>query len=574
MQKYILIFLLLIVLPVSAQQVDVIEHELDNGLRILMVERPGDPSVASGWVAHVGSVNERPGITGIAHLFEHMMFKGTRTIGTKDYEADRRIIEQKDSLRALMREEESKLRELQRRGLIESMRDADAWTDRYRELNDEINNLIEEQREIIIKDELSRIYSNAGATGLNAGTSNDFTVYFINVPSNRIELFFWLESDRLLNPVFREFYAERDVVREERRMRIESTPTGKFDETFESMFYTSHPYSWPVIGWPSDVENITREQADEFYDIYYGANNLTFIFVGDIDPDTIIELSEKYLGRLPSSPRPVPEVITEELEPVAEKRMIAYAPTNPTVRIRYHTVPHNHRDSFALEVLGGILSGRTGRLYRDLVLDKDIATEVNAMQSGRKYAGYFELRGVSKGDYQPEDVEREIYNHIERLREEAVSERELERVKNQSIANSYRRLTSNFFLMLQLGMYEVMDSWEYLNEHPQRIQEVTPEDIKRVVNTYFDDDVRTVAIYYTEKDDDEPLDPEIAELPPEVRAQAQQVLNQVRNMEDGNQLEMMLQQVRSAEGMVDDEAQIKMIQFIIKTIEERLDEIR
>lgn len=573
MQKNFLVLLLLVALPLSAQQVDVIEHELDNGLRILMVQRPGDPSVAAGWVAQVGSVNERPGITGMAHLFEHMMFKGTKTIGTKDYEADREIMAHKDSLRAVMRREKSNMREMQRRGLIETISDPDAWTEQYKELHSELNELIEAQRDIIIKDELSRIYSNAGATGLNAFTSYDLTFYIITVPSNRIELFFWLESDRLYNPVFREFYAERDVVREERRLRIESTPTGKFEETFESMFFTSHPYSWPIIGWPSDVEHITREQANEFYDLYYGANNLTFVFVGDLDPDNIIRLSEKYLSRLPSSPGPIPEVITEEITPVAEKRMTAYAETNPTVRIRYHTVPHNHRDSFALDVLAGILSGRTGRLYRDLVLDKDMATEVGAFQNGMKYAGYFQINGIAKGDYAPEDVEQEIYKHINQLRNESVSDRELQRVKNQNIANSYRRLGSNFFLMIQLGIYESMDSWEYLNIQPERIQEVTEEDIKRVVNTYFDDEIRTVAIYYT-KDTDSPVDPEIAELPTAMQAQAKQTRNQIQQIDNVQQLEMMLSQARSAEGMVDDEGQIKMIHFIIKTIEERLEEIR
>jgi predicted Zn-dependent peptidase len=564
--------LVIIALPLPAQQVEVIEHELENGIQILMVQRPGDPSVAAGWVAHVGSVNERPGITGMAHLFEHMMFKGTRTIGTKDYAADRRIMEKKDSLRTLMREEESEMRAMQRRGLIDDIRDPDNWTDRYKELESEIRALIEEQREIIVKDELDRIYSNAGATSLNAGTSNDFTIYFINVPTNKIELFFWLESDRLYNPVFREFYAERDVVREERRLRIESTPTGKFEETFESMFFTSHPYGWPVIGWPSDVESITREQANDFYDMYYGANNLTFIFVGDIDPDTIIGLSEKYLARLPRSPRPIPEVITEELEPVAEKRMIAYAETNPTVRIRYHTVPFNHKDAYALDVLAGVLSGRTGRLYRDLVLEQDIATEVSAFQNGRKFAGYFQLNGVAKGDYTPEDVEREIYKHIEELRTEPVTERELQRVKNQNVANSYRRLGSNFFLMFQLGIFEVMDTWEYINEQPGRIQEVTAEDIMHVVNTYFGDDKRTVAIYYT-KDAGTPEEPAIAALPQELQAQAKQVQGQIRQIDSVEQLEMMLAQSRSAEGRVEDEGQRKMIQFVIGLIEDRIQEL-
>jgi predicted Zn-dependent peptidase len=556
----------------SAQQVEVIEHTLDNGLHILMVHRPGDPSVSAGWVAHVGSVNEKPGITGMAHLFEHMMFKGTKTIGTVDYETDRQIIARKDSIRALMREKESRLRELYRRGRIDDPRNPEVWTEEYRHLESQFKKLIEAQREVIIKDELDRIYSNAGATGLNAFTNNDVTFYIITVPSNKLELFFWLESDRLLNPVFREFYSERDVVREERRLRIESTPTGKYDETFESLFYTSHPYGWPIIGWPSDVENITREQAHEFYDIYYGANNLTFVFVGDLDPEHVIELSNKYLSRLPPSAQPIPEIITEEIDQVAEKRMIAYAETNPTVRIRYHTVPFNHTDSFALEVLGGILSGRTGRLYRNLVLERDIATEVSAFHSTNKYAGYFQFSGVAKGDYMPEDVEREIYRHIEALRAEPVTEQELQRVKNQSIANSYRRLSSNFFLMVQIGIFEALDSWTYINEQPGKIQEVSVEDITRVVNRYFGDDRRNVAIYYT-KGSDGPVDPEIATLPQELQTQARQVRTQILQISNKEQLEIMLAQTRAAEGRVTEAGQLEMLRFVVRLLEERLKSI-
>jgi predicted Zn-dependent peptidase len=556
----------------SAQQVDVIEHTLDNGLRILMVHRPGDPSVSAGWVAHVGSVNEKPGITGMAHLFEHMMFKGTKTIGTVDYETDRQIIARKDSIRALMREEESRMRELYRRGRIDDPRDPDAWTEQYRHLEREFKKQIEAQREVIIKDELDRIYSNAGATGLNAFTNNDVTFYIITVPSNKLELFFWLESDRLLNPVFREFYSERDVVREERRLRIESTPTGKYDETFESLFYTSHPYRWPIIGWPSDVENITREQAHEFYDIYYGSNNLTFMFVGDLDPEYVIELSNKYLSRLPPSAQPIPEIITEEIEQVAEKRMVAYAETNPTVRIRYHTVSFNHSDSFALEVLGGILSGRTGRLHRDLVLERDIATEISAFHRTHRYAGYFQFSGVAKGDYIPEDVEREIYRHIEALRAEPVTDQELQRVKNQSIANSYRRLSSNFFLMVQIGIFEALDSWTYINEQPGKIQEVSADDITRVVNRYFGDDRRNVAIYYT-KGSDGSVDPDIASLPQELQTQARQVRTQILQISNKEQLEIMLAQTRAAEERVTESGQLEMLRFVVRLLEERLKSI-
>ncbi|MBT4903279.1 MAG: hypothetical protein HOL38_07115, partial [Verrucomicrobia bacterium] len=217
----------------QAQQVPVDERTLSNGMKLLMIERHHSPAIAGGWVARVGSVNERPGITGIAHLFEHMMFKGTPTIGTSDAKRDTEIIEQQEVVRDAMRREESKMRLALRRGEIDDMAKPENKTKRYRELEAEFKELIAAQREVLVKNEFDRIYTTAGASGMNAFTSNDMTGYFITVPSNKLELWAWMESERLLRPVFREFYAERDVVFEERRMRTESTPLGKFQESLE-----------------------------------------------------------------------------------------------------------------------------------------------------------------------------------------------------------------------------------------------------------------------------------------------------------------------------------------------------
>ena len=193
-------------------------------MKVLLLERHDDPSVSGGWVAHVGSANERPGITGIAHLFEHMMFKGTPTIGTKDAAKDLEIIAEQERVRDVMREEEAKMRAAYRRGELEDLTKPESKSERYRELEKEFNQLIQAQRDIQVKNEFDRIYRSAGGAGMNAFTMQDMTGYFINVPANKIELWMWMESERLLNPVFREFYAERDVVYEERRMRTESTP--------------------------------------------------------------------------------------------------------------------------------------------------------------------------------------------------------------------------------------------------------------------------------------------------------------------------------------------------------------
>ena len=207
-----------------AQKVPVTEHTLDNGMRVLLVERHDDPTIAGGWVAHVGSANERPGITGIAHLFEHMMFKGTPTIGTKNYEKDLEIISDQEKIRSQMREEEAKMRQAWREGKLDDITKPENQTPRYRELEKKFNELIAKQREILVKNEFDRIYTMGGASGMNAFTTADLTGYFVTVPANKLELWMWMESERILRPVFREFYAERDVVFEERRMRTESTP--------------------------------------------------------------------------------------------------------------------------------------------------------------------------------------------------------------------------------------------------------------------------------------------------------------------------------------------------------------
>ena len=412
-----------------AQKVPVVEKHLDNGMTLLLVERHDEPTVAGGWVAHVGSSNEKPGMTGIAHLFEHMMFKGTPTIGTKNYQKDLEIIAAQEKVRDEMRAEERKMREMFRKGEIDDVAKPENKTPRWRELEKEFTKLIEQQRDVLVKNEFDRIYSGNGASGMNAFTSEDMTAYFCNVPANKLELWMWMESERLLHPVFREFYAERDVVFEERRMRTESTPLGKFGEEFNSMFWESHPYHWPVVGWPSDIPAISKAQADEFYGIYYSPQNITLILVGDLKPDAAETFAKKYFERIPRGKTTPPDVPTLEIKQEAEKRMNADAETNPQADILWHTVPFGHKDSYALDILGQILSTRTGRLYKGLVLGSQVATEAYADQTSQKWAGYFNCGGEAKEGRKPEEVEAGIYSEIEKLKKENVPAQELQKVK-------------------------------------------------------------------------------------------------------------------------------------------------
>ena len=553
-----------------AQRVQPLVHELDNGLRLLLLQRPGNPNIAAGWVAKVGSVNERPGITGIAHLFEHMMFKGTHAIGSLDIEQDLRIIDQLDELKRKIQQHERQLIERQRRGEIADAKDPEARSAEHDRLIGEFEALLAQQHELLINNDFNRIYTGQGASGMNAGTTHDFTVYFITIPANKLELWFWMESDRLANPVFREFYTERDVVHEERRLRTDSTPTGRFQEEFESIFWKSSPYGWPVVGWPSDLEGITREEALAFFDLYYAPNNLTLALAGDFDPQVAIALAERYFARLQRSASEPQPPRTEELAQVAERRMIAYADTNPRVQVRYHSVADGHVDEPAIIVLAQILNGRTGRLFRSLVEQQTVATSASATHNGLRYAGFFELNAVAEQDHSPEEVEEALYQEIARLQHQPVDANELQKVKNQNAAGEFRRLQSNFALMIQLLIAEAYRGWEMINTDPQRLQQVTASDVQRIANRYFAPENRTVAIY-NRKRDATPEDPRLAGLDEEQAQQVRQTLSRIEHG-DAEELRLMLTRLREALGQAPDENR-ELLEMLIELASGQLQKI-
>ncbi len=562
------------VLP--AQKVPVLEKSLPNGMRLLLVERHDDPTIAGGWVAHVGSANERPGITGIAHLFEHMMFKGTPTIGTKNYRKDLQIIAEQENLRAAMRQEEAKMRAAWRRGEIDDLQKPENKTGRYQGIEKKFHELIAEQRAILVKNEWDRIYTAAGASGMNAFTSTDLTGYFITVPANKLELWMWMESERILHPVFREFYAERDVVFEERRMRTESTPLGKFEETFEAMVWTSHPYLWPTVGWPSDIPAISKAQADEFYALYYCPQNITLILVGDFRADDASALAEKYFTRIPRGKADPPDVVTLEVEQLAEKRMYAEAEANPEVDIAWHTVPFGHRDTYALNILAQILSTRTGRLYKGLVLGRQVATEVQAMAGTRKWAGTFEISAEAKDGHHPEEVERAIYDEFEKLKSQDVPSEELQKVKNNFAANEFRRLTSNMSILMQLIHNDGFGDWREINNAGPRHQAVTAADVRRVVNKYFTRENRNVAIYTRKAARSGPAPgdlPELTALSPEQRQAIRAISGRLKQEKDVEKLKAALGRMAEAEGKADEKTRT-FLQAQRKLVEQRIEELK
>jgi predicted Zn-dependent peptidase len=601
--------------PLLAQQVQPEVFTLDNGMKFLLLPRTDQPNViAAGWVAKVGSVNERPGITGISHFFEHMMFKGTDTIGTGAPEADARYREAQKAVRdrmnaltwseqyrrffngeiddpwdpandtaelATLRAELRKLMDSQQ-GRLGADRIA-ALSTELAAAKDEDKPGIEaelallkaeqEKARTIVKDEFDKIYTGQGGSGMNAFTSYDLTFYFINVPSNKFELWAWMESDRLSDSVFREFYSERDVVHEERRLRTESTPTGIFQEQFEAMFWTSSGYSWPVIGWSSDLNSYTMEEAMRYWNIYYRPNNLCGVVVGDFDPSEVKATIQRYFSRLSRGESDVPPVITLEVGQIAEMRMNAECDCQPSVEVRYHTVPFRHKDAYALDVLSAVLNGRTGRLYKSMIEGGEIASGASARQDSRKYAGAFSFNAEVKGEATPAELEKAWYAEIERLKNETVPAAELQKVKNQFAASNYRRLKTNFFLLLQLGYYEGLGTWEEINDAPKKIDAVTADDIQRVAKTYFTEKNRSVATYTRKAGATAaPEDPALAALPAPMQAQARQMAQQIAKETDAARLRMALEQMGAQAAQVPPQMK-PLLDYMVAKIEARLAEL-
>ncbi len=566
-----------------AQKIEPRVETLDNGLKLLLVERREQPVFAGCVIYDVGSVNDPRNQSGIAHLFEHMLFKGSKIIGTTDYEAEKPLIEQEEALREKMNVEMDRMRVMKRHGKINDVLDPSQWTPEYTAMKKEFDDLVVKHRSFIKNNELFNLYTTNGGAGLNAGTSEDFTIYFVQLPSNKMELFFWLESDRMQNGIMREFYVERDNVREERRLRTESTPTGKLNEAFDAMFWQAHPYGVPVLGWSSEVESITAQDVRDFYKIYYAPNNARIVLVGDFDSNKVIEMAKKYFGGIPRGPKQPDPVITEEPRSLAERRFDGEAETNPSVEIRYQGVAIGHPDEAALEVVGELLSGKTGRLYKRLVSkDESAMGQPSGSNSSRKYAGYMEIDATVKEGKKPEDVEKAILEEIDKLRDGEITDHELQKVKNQVLASSVNRLRTNNGLMFQLALTDTWYDWKHLNEAPDRMMKVTADDVHRAVKQYMDPKLRTVAIYRTKpKQGGEPEsieDPELAKLLASIPAEAQgQIKAGLKRIKESKDLEKLKAQSEKMEQMLSSgqvpAEQSGVLGFMLKAMKARIAEL-
>jgi len=509
-----LVVLILLILffglaTISAQQVSlankVVERVLGNGLKVLMVKDPNTPLVSCYLAYRVGSVNERPGITGVSHFHEHMMFKGTQTMGIKPgtLERDNEYNRQIDALEAEIAKEEAKIKGRDEAKLIQ--------------LKKQVSDLLnKEKAETIVSEEIWSAYQEAGGTGLNASTGNEMTHYYVTLPKNKVELFLALEADRLQTPVFREFYSERDVITEERRMS-ENSPGMFFSEQLNATFYAASPYAWSVLGWMSDVSRITKEEMTAYRNQYYRPDNAVLVLAGAVDVEPTMALVSKYFGSIKNPPGSAPRVRTEEPSPeyyrrtngpdfkvpYIEKRVMGKAAASPYVTIMFHIPPIWHDDVSVLAMLGQVMSARTGKMYLDLVLKNEHATSVFASASTSEYDGQFRIQASAKEiKNEPvvplEQLEKELWNYLEDAKVTPCDDLVLQRVKN-SVEASFLRSLAGTSIAGALERMEIVYRWQFYEEQFKQRMAVTPADLMRVAKKYFTRDNSVTGVLEREK---------------------------------------------------------------------------
>ncbi|TAL11810.1 MAG: insulinase family protein [Nitrospirae bacterium] len=460
----------------------VVEHHLANGLTLLLMERHQAPIVAVNLTYKVGGVHEHNGITGVAHLYEHMAFKGSRTIGVTDAAKEKPVLEELDRLAEAI--------------TAEKARGAAADRTRLAALHKQFANVEATADGFVVAAELTMLYQRHGGVGINATTGKDLTRYFLSFPANRLPLWAAVESDRMANGVLREFYKEKNVVLEERRQRTDNSPSGRLHEAFASAAFRAHPYGLPVIGWPSDLDALSRAQTEAFFQTYYGPANAVLAIVGDLNPKDVIALVEQTFGRIPARP-PSPPVLTTEPPSAGERRVEVEYAAEPQVLIGFHKPGSGHPDDEVFDVIESLLSdGRTSRLHKRLVQEKQLAGAVSASSDypGTLYPNLFIVGATPRAPHTAAEVEQAVYAELDRLKQEPVAPRELEKILNQIDAGQVRSLRSNGGMASRLAYFQAINGdWRETFKRRDRLAKIGPEDIRRVAARYFTKSNRVVA---------------------------------------------------------------------------------
>jgi predicted Zn-dependent peptidase len=463
----------------------VTEFTLPNGMHFIVLERHEAPVVSFHTYVNAGSVDDPKGLTGLAHMFEHMAFKGTETIGSTNWPAEKAAMDNIERVYDQLEAERNKLHK--------------ADPQKIKTLEEQVQGAIEKAESYVEPNLYPRIIEENGGVGMNASTGEDSTDYFYNFPANRTELWFYLESARFLHPVYREFYKERNVVREERRMRVESDPQGKLMEQMLATAIAAHPYRNMPGGWASDIENLRVKDAEKFFSRYYVPGNITIAIVGDVNPVRMKTLAETYFGRLQKKPLPDPVMTVEPLQE-GVKHVDVASPAQPMEFIAYHRPDQYDKDDPVFDVVSSLLSGgRTSIIYKDMVRDKKLALAAGAESEfpGGKYPSLFFFYLVPGLGHTAAENEKELDTIIENLKTQKVDDAALARVKTRTRATLIRQLDDNAGVAQLLASYHAnYGDWRRLFTSLDEIDKVTSADVQRVAKEYFTSENRTVAVTF------------------------------------------------------------------------------
>ena len=455
---------------------------LPNGLTLIICERPEAPVFSFYTLVDAGSADDPQGASGLAHMFEHMAFKGTDQIGTTNYSAEKVALAKVEiayaaydaEFRKMVGKDPAKLASLKKN----------------------FDDAVDAAEKYVIPNQFSEIAEENGAVDLNASTAEDSTQYFWSMPSNRLELWAYLESSRIGHPVEREFYKERDVVQEERRMRIDSSPTGRMVEQFLATAYVAHPYGRSGVGWESEISQVTATEAEAFHKKYYVPANIVVAVVGDVKASEAMPILTKYFSAIPAGPKPEP-MTTIEPKQFAEKSVVITEQTQPFYIEGYHRPDYRDPDDAVYDAITDVFSnGRTARLYRSLVRDQRIAAAAEGFSGfpGVKYPGLFAFYAVPLPGHTPEEMRTSIHKELDRLKTEDISDEELERYKTRTKADLLRGLADNDGLAHQLAEYQTrFGDWRELFNQLKKVDAVTKADVRRVANKVFIESNRTSA---------------------------------------------------------------------------------
>jgi len=455
------------------------EFRLDNGMKFIVLERHQAPVVSFLTYADVGGVDEPDGQTGVAHFLEHLAFKGTTRIGTKDYKAEKPLLERLEQLDAQIRTAK-----------------ADGKKDEVARLEAEFKKLEAQAANLVKQNEMGQIVEQAGGVGLNANTSTEATRYFYSFPSNKLELWMSLESERFLDPVLsREFYKEKDVILEERRLRVENSPIGQMVEKFIDTAFKVHPYRRPVIGYDQDIRNLTPENVRKFFETYYAPNNIAIAVVGDVNPKEVKRLAQTYFGRFQAKAKPQSKIPGEPKQ-TQTREVSLELPSQPWYLEGYHRPAVTHPDNAVYEIISRLLSdGRTSRLYKSLVEKQRLALSAQGYSGfpGDKYPNLMLFYALTAPGHTVDELAKGLRQEIDSLKTQPVTAIELQRVKTQARADLLRSLDSNMGMAQLLLEYEIKTgSWKNLFKQVDEIAAVTPADIQRVAKATFTPENRTI----------------------------------------------------------------------------------